>query len=336
MKIFFDKENYVNYLKSYDESEVGPDTMRMVKKQLNVHLNFKPEDLDEYESILLNEFQTGVSTEFKFTHSNNLVSRPLNKNSFPSNNGIYLLKEDNIDNVKNLHTILIGNLNEEVDTLSQLIIKNDYSFHLEKGIGKEITSTNHFDILNFPFSTLLIIDRFMFKGPETGGNLSLFDFNLAHILKKSFNKKKGNSQLIFIYQINVKVAKSHPLYDEGPDFDKIASKIKNLVHKHCPKPDIFFIGVPSGYIEDEHDRFLISNYLRIKSGDSLIYFDSIGNIKTMSSTVDFYSHGDRDYRMRTESLLQKIKGIIKDTLDNHPRYSKIPTWAIKDNIINFS
>jgi hypothetical protein len=62
--------------------------------------------------------------------------RPLNKNSFPDSNGIYLINED-VSSVKNLHVVLIGTLTEEIETLAKLIINDDYSFHDEKIISRK-------------------------------------------------------------------------------------------------------------------------------------------------------------------------------------------------------
>jgi hypothetical protein len=336
MTVYFDKTNYVNYLKSYNSSDKGFDTLRMVKKQLNVHLNFKLEDLDEYEYILHEEFQSGVSPEFKITYNIDLVKRPLQKDSFPSNNGIFLLDDENVKKIKTLHSIIIGSVNEEVETLLKLIITEDYSFHLEKIIGSDITPTNHLNFLNLPFSTLLIVDRYIFKGPEIGGNLGLYEYNLEKILEKVFENKSGDSRLIFVYQVNVKVDIGNPKYDIGPDKDKLTDKIKKVVQKYCPKPEVFLIGVPFGTIDDEHDRYIFSNYLRIKSGDSLVYFDSLGNIKTKSKSVDLYSLGKRDYRITNEQILNKMNTIIKETLDNFPQYSKIPSGKLSNSVLNFN
>lgn len=335
MTVYFDKDNYINYLKLATTTDTGTDTLRMVKKQLNVHLNFDLTELDEYESILIEEFQSGVSSDFKMTFNKNKVNRPLNNQSFPSFHDIYLLNDPDVSKIKSQHIVMLGSVNEEIVTLNQLIINSDYSFHREKIIGTEITPTEHIDILNLPFTTLVVIDRYIFKGPEVGGNLGLYEFNLDKILKKIFANKKGYSRLIFVYQVNIKVAKTNSNYDEGPNLDALIKKIKKITIKHCPAPEIHLIGVPAGYIDDEHDRYIISNYLRIKSGDSMVYFDSAGKILTKSKTVDFYSLGYKQYRETNSSILTKISAIIEETLGKYSTYSKIPTGALNNKIINF-
>ncbi|RVU02563.1 hypothetical protein EOD41_01080 [Mucilaginibacter limnophilus] len=336
MIVYFDKANYIKYLKTVDDDKEGPDTLRMLKNQLSIHLNFKTEDLDEYEQVLLEEFQSGVSTHFKFTFGDNEIVRPIKKENLPSKNGIYLLDDSSLSSLKKQHTVVAGGVGEEIDALKTLIIDIDYSFHAERVIGKDITYTNHLNILGLPFSTLVVVDRYMFKGPEVGGNLGLYQYNLDLILKNAFINKQGYSRLIFVYQINTKVANTSPYYDEGPDLEKLTTKIKKVTHKYCPAPELYFIGVPSGIIDDEHDRFIISNYLRIKSGDSLIYFDSSGVVTTKSKTVDFYSLGNKNYRDVNTIILNKLSQIIEETLDKHPKYSKVPHGTQSKEVINFN
>lgn len=335
MIVYFDKENYISFLKASTSSVIARDTLRMLKNQLSIHLNFDLHNLNDEEIILHEEFQEGVSPDFIITDGNNAVERPLSKESFPEFNGVYLLNE-NTDSIKRLHTILIGSLDEEVDILSKLIINVDYSFHKEKTIGKEITPEKALSLEGLPFSTLVVIDRYMFKGPELGGNLGLFDFNLSKILRNVYQNKLGLSRLIFVYQVNVGVAKENKNYDEGPDFDKISKKIKNVLNKYCPSPEIIYVGVPVGSIQDEHDRFIISNYLRIKSGDTYVYFDSNGNIKSKSLTVDSYSLAYRNYRENTNKLVDKINTICNETIINYQRFTKFPLGLNVDNIIKLN
>jgi hypothetical protein len=335
MTVYFDKENYINYVKSIENDPVGQDTRRMLKQQLDVHMNFDRADLDEYEEILLDEFEEGVSNEFKLTFGN-VIQKPLKKDSLPSMTSIYLINDtDSVKNLKLTHAVLVGGLGEEIRTLGDLIINSDYSFHDEKIIGKEIRPEKHLDILGLPFTTLVIVDRYIFKGPEASGNLGLYEYNLNRILKQIYERKRGPSNLVFIYQVNVKVPRTDPKYDEGPDIAKLLKKIKNATHKHCPAPEIYFIGVPAGSIDDEHDRFIISNYLRIKSGDCTVYFNSAGKILTKSLTTDFYSLAFRKYRDTNKNLILKLNKLIEDVLKNYNKYSSTPSSANKAEIIKF-
>jgi hypothetical protein len=333
MTVYFDKENYINYLKVCTSTPTGADTLRMLKRQLSVHLNFNIKLLDDNEVVLHEEFQTDLHPEFKLTFGENKITRPLKRDSFPSYSDIYLINDPEVSKIKDEHSILVGSLYEEIECLSKLFFIEDYSFHFEKLIGEHITPENHLNILNLPFSSIVIIDRYMFKGPEVGGNLGLFTYNLEKILTSIFRNKKGPSRLYFIYQVRVDVRRESPLYDAGPDLKKMAKKIKKVVPNHCAAPDIFLIGVRYGIIDDEHDRYMISNYLRIKSGDAFLYFESTGKIRTDSLVVDHCSHGSRNYRKTTKALVEKVSKIIKEALSAGSMYCKTPSGISTDQVI---
>lgn len=235
--------------------------------------------------------------------------------------------------------MIIGKISEEKETLDHLIFdKNDYGFHIQKIIGSaEFERWDRLESFCLPFSTIVFIDRYMFKGPETGGNLGLFDYNIGIILKNFYITKVGPSRLVFIYRIVDNVSPTHYSYDLGPDLIRLKEKIKRLVkgvNKYCPDPEIILIGVPKDSIEDEHDRHIVSNYIRIKSGDLFVYFDSIGRKVSKSNEIDFYSLGKREYRATTNYLLGKIKTIIQDTLIRYPQYCYCPGSIPKESVIN--
>ncbi len=325
MKVYFDKENFLKFILETGKSNKGRDALRLIKNNIDIHFNFKIQELTEEESILTEEFQDGISEETIISFGpDKILSRPLSETSFPSRSGIYLLADENISYIKNLNTVLIGTVGEEVETLNRLILDRDYSFHMIKHIGKDILPTKHLDLLKLPFNTLIIIDRYIFKGPETGGNIGLIEFNIDKILKNIYLDKCDISNIIFIYQINTLVPRTNPKYDEGPDCDKLTKGFKSTVRKKCPKPNIIFIGVQSGCINDEHDRHIISEYLKIKSGDSLVFFSSTGQLKTNSLEVDYYSLGRREYRKAKTLLMQKMHTVISESLQHFPKYSRIP------------
>jgi len=340
MTVFFDRTNFFSLIKNLQESNRETEVLRFLKRQVDVHFNFSMEDLEEYESIVVEEFQEGVAADWKWTHSSDkILERPLSIKSFPEMNGIYLLDDANVESLKKKHFLIIGNISEEAETLDYLIFdKRDYGFHMQKIIGSaEFEKWDRIESFCLPFSTIVFIDRFMFQGPEIGGNLGLFDYNIGIILKNFYQMKVGPSRLIFVYRIVDNVAASHPYYDLGPDLNRLKEKIKRLVkgvNKYCPDPEIILIGVPKDRIEDEHDRHIVSNYIRIKSGDSFVYFDSIGRKVSKSNEIDFYSLGKREYRDSTTYLLDKVKTIIQDTFIRYPQYCYCPGSIPIESVIN--
>lgn len=341
MTVYFDKTNFFAFIAELDISPKGKDVLRFIKNQVNLHFNFKIDSLNEYERIIIEEFQEGVSANWKWTYDENKIkNRPVDNDSFPEKNGIYLIDDKNVDKVKLKHSFLIGKVNEEIETIEKLIIDiDDYGFHSQRIIGNnDFDEWEKIEQYCLPFSTILIVDRYMFKGPEIGGNLSFFDYNLGIILGKFFEKKQCKARLIFVYQINPFSDKTKPQYDNGPDVDKLKQRIKSAVkkwNKHCVAPEINLIGVPKGKINDEHDRHIITNYMRFKSGDTLVYFNSTGVKETKSNEFDIYSLGKKQYRNNTDLIIDKIKNFVIETNTKFPDRCILESNISVDSIFDF-
>jgi len=336
MVAYFDKKNYINYLKKATDSSEARDTLRMIKNQMEIHLNFNIEELDDYEIILHEEFEEGISKDFKITKGENKIKRPLTSTSFPTKNDVYLLDDDyGMDEIKQLNFILLGSLNDEIKTLKKLIIDDDYSFHKEKIIGQDITFDKHLNLLGLPFSTLIFVDRYLFKGSAIGGNLGLFEYNLKKIISEVYQSKNFISTLLFIYQINKEGKKNDAKYDEGPNLELLVKSINECIDVKCKKPELFFIGVPARVIDDEHDRLILSNYIRIKSGDSFVYFDSKGKKITQSTSVDHYSLVNKKYINTNEILINKLVQIAKDCRNSNTGITNIPKEKNIKHLFNF-
>ncbi|MBL0009483.1 MAG: hypothetical protein IPP25_20525 [Saprospiraceae bacterium] len=325
MKVFFDKPNFIQFSLSVDKSEGGKDVLRMVKNQLDIHFNFNQVDLNEEESILLEEFFDGINEDKQLTYGEDAIQgRPLTRDSFPSKCGIYLLEDENINRYRDEHSLLIGSVGEEVQTLKKLIINSDYQFHRQKLFGDDITFESFIDLLALPFSVVYIIDRYLFKGPEIGGNLGLTECNIEKFVKNVLNGKMSPSTFVFVYQVNTHVPKGNQNYDEGPNLDMVARRIRSCAKGKCPRPAVVLIGIQSGIIEDEHDRHIISDYVRIKSGDSFVYYLSNGQKKTASLGIDYYSLAYLDNRKSNKALLTKLRQMIIASVGTYPQFSRFP------------
>lgn len=337
MNCYFDVSNFKEFSKQNVQEEIKEISMaclRMLKKNCNVIINeVSYEDLDEDMQILIEEFLTGVEGDLYF---NKDVRENVSQTTKDFYGSILLLDDDLlIKTLKNKNQILVGGINEETETLSKLFIV-DQEFHSEKQIGKEITSTNFLSLKSLPLTKIFIVDRYLFKGPEIGGNLGLFEFNIEKLLRSIFDGRKSKVDIVFVYQVHNKtVGIDHREYDNGPDKSKIVERIKKLVHKHCPKPNVIMIAVPKGKIEDEHDRHIITDYVRIKSGDSFAYFTSTGSVSSKSLFVDFYSHGKKSYRENSRVLMSKINAYTNECITNYPTESYIPTDYPQNNLITF-
>lgn len=335
MTCYFDIANFREFSKQNVQKETTEESMaclRMLKKNFNIILNdVAYDDLDEEIKILIEEFQSGVEGEFGFRKG---IIESISKCQKEFFGSILLLDQATlVSTLKNKNQILVGCLTEETETLSKLLIA-DQEFHSEEQIGKHITFDNFLNLKKLPVSKIFIIDRYLFKGPEIGGNLGLFEFNIQKLLQTVFEDRQSKIDIIFVYQVHNKtVAADHRDYDNGPEKSTIVERIKKMVHKHCPKPNVCMIAVPKGKIEDEHDRHIITDYLRIKSGDSFAYFKSTGEIGSKSLFVDFYSHGKKAYKDNTQVLLSKINTYTNECIAKYPGEIYIPSDYDKTNLI---
>ena len=311
MTVYFDLLSFDTLLKSYkDVSNGGEDILRMLKRQMNVHLNFDPNELDEDAQLILGFFTQGIVEECEFTSGLDKVSRPVEQASVVSNSDVFLLNSEQHPSA--CHNYYIGSNDDVFDVLSKLLIdQTDYGFHRQPMISSDpnLNFWNHLVEFQHPFSTVLIIDRYCFKS----SNFDLFEFNLGLALAELYTDKKAKTRVVIIGEIEFDnhngVRIERPI-DKSAVFSKIRSAVGKNCHKHCPSPEIVLV-LTKSRIDQEHDRNIVTNYLRFKSGDSFVYYDSLGRIITKSSDADLYSLAKREYRQNTKQLVAKMERLIQ-------------------------
>ena len=343
MTVVFDKENAISFFKQIDDSDIGEDIINLLKRQLSLQFNFELDNIDEALEFQILEFieaggriERGLTISFK---NGKDYTEPFCLENITKNNDVFLL-ESITNKVKKSNKVYSGTIGEEIDILSKLFLnKNDLSTHESITIGSDsFKSWRDIERYSTPFSTLLVVDRYMFKGSETGGNLGMFDYNLKEIIATLFKNINHRANLIFIYQINISVPLTNLQYDEGPDQVKLRQKVKNatkIYNKYCPEPNISFVAVPKGQIKDEHDRYIISDYIKIKSGDSIVYFDSQSNIISNSNDFDIYSLAKKQYESTTKNLVVKLNSTVNETLRTFKRRCLLHDDTITSNLISF-
>jgi hypothetical protein len=336
MVAYFDEANLVSFFKQMDEHPFGNDVMSLLKKQLNLFFNFSLDSIPEELEIQLSEFTEGTGRNrdelnIQFSNKDIFENRPVTEVANP--NGIYLL--DGIEpKLLNSHLYLMSNVGDEIATLQKLIFDEyDSSLHEQRSIT-EADFKSWDEIIKYlkPFNSMIIVDRFMFSGSAIGGNLALFENNLKHLLSHSFELMQGQPRLIFIFQIK---PNRFPA-EMGPDSAQMIAKIVRAVkakNRHCKRPEVALVYV-ANTIEDEHDRNIVSNYFRIKSGDTFVYFNAANEIITQSSDLDFYSLGKLQYRKTTNNLKQKLSEMIDEVQQNNPDRIKA-NFELNGHLINF-
>jgi hypothetical protein len=340
MRIVFDEQNAISFFKNLQSNEFSDNVLNLLKRQVNLKFNFTLDEISEPLEMQILEFEeVGGRKKNKLTieYGKRNTEGEFCVSNIEKNNDIYLL-ESLSQKIQNANKVLCGVVGEEYSVLTKLFPDvEEMQLHEQRLIGNN-KFQNWDDISDFvrPFTSMVIVDRYMFKGPEIGGNLGLFDYNLKILLGKFYENQKSKTNLTFIYQIDPfpKIVKYK---DEGPDLESLKRKVKNAVkslNKNCPSPNINLIAVPKGKISDDHDRNIIIDYLRIKSGDTLVYFNSKGIKETNSNEFDVYSLARRQYRETTSSLLTKLKQIVNDTLHKFEGRCLVNVDGTADKIIN--
>ncbi|WP_312820439.1 hypothetical protein [Kaistella carnis] len=338
MTCYFDLENFVAFSKQTIDKDYRKNAIQalsLLKDNFNIKINSKSYDeCDEYVQILLTEFTDGVEGEvdLEFGCTANVLRQ---SNSFKGSI-LFLQDKETVSTIKERNEILCGGISEETDILSMLFLHKN-KCHSEEFLGKNITAKNYLNLKNLPFTKLVIVDRYLLKNKDGISNIDFFEANILKLLKDLLASKKTRVDIIFVYQLKKTydpVTKTH--LTDGPEISKLTETIKKLVDKRSPKPNVIFIAVPTGkQIKDEHDRHIFSDYLRIKSGGSFIYFNNEGEMISSSTTVDFYSLSDRQYAENSINILKKIEEYSNYTLKNYGSDCYMPSTYNSDEMFKF-
>jgi hypothetical protein len=156
-----------------------------------------------------------------------------------------------------------------------------------------------------PFSDLIIVDNYMFD--ET-----VWDYNLFQIIKKFAEKATVKFNLLLVSFANREKLMAYKGIEQ-----RIKKKLDDL-HISC---NLSIVLAKQSF--KEHDRGIFTNYLRIKSGDSFVYFDKNGKFLTSGTDIDFHSLSEPDKFNASEAALSKIKEIIQHLETNNEKEKRL-------------
>ncbi len=150
-----------------------------------------------------------------------------------------------------------------------------------------------------PFSDIVIVDNYLFSDP------SLIPSNLEKILIQLDTATPVSYNLTIVsFDGITHVKEREKIYD-------LIQSIKKEKHLKFNLQLVFTTRKMK-----EHDRNIITNYLRIKSGDSFNYFDSKGNIITKGTEIEFQSMASWPVRNAADAILNDLKQTLKVVYEN--------------------
>ena len=231
---------------------------------------------------------------------------------------IYLLQDDMLSDLSGKGVLLMGSVGDELKVLSKLYINrtdNDFCNIYNVQSGK--FSWAVLDESIFPCAEIILVDRYVFtvkcrnedEEDYKEKKSKIFELNLFPILRWACLRNKTSRMNIIVFtQVDMRV--------KGKDVEKETESNVDLIKKNvlgfrCAVNVTIILCPKNQY---EHDRFLITNYLRLKSGDSFKYFglDEEGKMKlqTHGAELDVACLASRSVYKNTMSVLQRGQDII--------------------------
>lgn len=313
MDIYIDKENLRSFLNSRDKEDYG-DCLRMLRRQLHVVFNMDNlelkdnPDLDAWIKINISQGRGDLEDTDMF-RADKFPIRPIKSNSYNdwsrrSLLSAYLIDDFDVSKLKNRGCVLLGDVGEELDILSKLFCGRDYEYHHLYDLRKNFLSWEQLtkDDQILPCTDIIISDRYLFNNQQ-----EVVQYNLSKMLTALANNVKNRIDVV-VYTLYNKDGKGIIGFGE-----KNASKIikDTLSAVTGIKPNVTFV---CSNVSDNilHDRFVITNYRLLRSGDSFIYFNTKGERISNGTSLDVDSLANHETYTFVESLLEYLQHTYND------------------------
>ena len=242
----------------------------------------------------------------KFRSSTSMFpERPIKSNSYSKwdwqqLSSVYLIDDVDSRKLKDKGCVLIGDAGEEISILMRLFCGMDYDFHHLYDLQKNFNSWEQLtaDNQTLPCTDIVLNDRYLFAN-----TYDLVECNLRPLLTVLAGKVRNRINIVVF-------TKNKTLLEFG--VDKATSIIKNTLEKTTGmKPNVTFVtSIDNDKIP--HDRFIITNYRLIRSGDSFLYFDTKGKKITNGGALDIDSMANHETYTFVQSLLEKLQASYND------------------------
>ena len=302
MQLYIDKENLQSFINS-SKDPLYADCTKTMQRQLDISFNFSKEELKTDEFLLkwFSVLTEGVNDTKKEFNEVKFPDRPLKSNSYNSFDinqlsAIYLINDERISALKDIGAILIGDIGEEIDVLKQLFLyQNDYIFDRELRIGSlEFSKWEHLEPFITPLTEIVVIDPYILKNSEREN--TTIDENLIKWLNILCGKAKNKVNISIVYST------ANLSYSLEEVKKKIIQKLFETLGDK--KPNLTFISTFK-----EHDRSIITNYLRI-SGNTFNYWNERGQQITKGKEVTIKCLARKEYHLNMLEAIKDVQSII--------------------------
>lgn len=305
MNLYIDLENIERLVDSRNHF-LYEDCMKTMRKQLNIYFNFKKSELLKNEKLLawFKLFSEGVNASNRQEFSSiTFPERPLKSNSyvtfdFQKLSSIYLLNDNKIELLKSKGAILIGAPGEEMDLFSFLFFhQGDYLFEKKLRInGPDFTKWEDLQVYTANLTEIIIVDSYILADSD------LIEPNLIAFLKTLCSKSRCKLNIV-LYTHHDQV--SIP-------YNELSKMIRTSIQSITGiSPNFTLIKYRDQKGQNvaaaEHDRTIITNYMRIYSGDSFKYFTRTGRKVTKGREIHFSSFANTENFELAVDLLNDLE-----------------------------
>lgn len=312
MDIYIDMANLISFVNSKDNA-LFADCNKLLKKQLNVYFNFPKNDLKKNQLLMqwITTLSQGAGRDTTIEFDIKEPARPLKSNT--SNafcdkklSSVYLLEDSETTKFKESGCVLVGEVGEEIEVFNKLFTnQNDYLFERRWRINDtKFKSWNDLTAFSLPLSDILIVDPFILKNKDT--DTDTIDLNLIKYLNvlcdQSFTK------------VNIVIVTNPNNLDYS--YAEIKQKITSSLIKVLGKSPKFTLILTTR----EHDRAILTNYLRIYSGDTFNFWNNKRQKTTKGREISYSSLAKRENHQLAVKLLEDIQNTVTFLNQNNPDY----------------
>lgn len=313
MRVVIDKENLVSFIKQH-EARIWHDSEAVLLTELDVEFTFSKQDGEEDEFLSmwlprLMEYK-GPDNKHYFLQPKEEAFKltPTIHTTWPKPFTSFWSKgpTETVHECRQRGQIMVYGVGSELDFFKDIFLHYPHR-DAHRGLiigGQEFKKWDDLRKYVTPLSDIILIDSYI------ASDSSLIESNLLPILKLLHYTKKAKTNLIILTE------KNH--LAPGLSNELLAKKVKTAIEQvpGCTANVTIVLWnnntrqsrqqYPNLAKFEEHDRTLITNYSRWKTGDTFNYFDSTGQKVTKGRELDLYSLAKRDN-------LRLINNLINDT-----------------------
>jgi Ni/Co efflux regulator RcnB len=312
MRLLIDKENLLSLIRQSDHP-LHQDAETVMLTQLDLELNFTEQEGHNDEALSM---WLPILSEYKGKENNHYFLQP-EEEAFELKNDVHLTwprphtgflvnsEETTVKECQLSGQVLVYGLGKELDFFKAIFLGYPYrEFHRPLLIG-DTGFKKWGDLSKYvtPLTDIIIIDRFIADDPST------FEHNLLAMLKTLHFKKVSRTNIILLTD-QLKIAGTIPQLIEKmkkavASVSGCQASVTVVTWRHMKRADRQ--AQPHLKNFQEHDRTLITNYSRWKSGDSFNnYFTSQSECITDSRDFDMYSLARRENFKNAKKIIDDI------------------------------